>query len=78
MVGKAAKEAAERQGLLVLPEKIQKLGPKSSQHTPEDDPLAHLLKATKTQEGWYITVSAPLFLDMPPHQVKTDPETGCI
>ncbi|XP_050769787.1 uncharacterized protein LOC127027997 [Gymnogyps californianus] len=52
MADKAAKEAAENKVLLVLPEKVQRLGPRSPQYTPEDNQLANLLKANKNQEGW--------------------------
>ena len=48
----ARKEAAESEILLVLPEKRQKLGPKSPQDPPENNQLANILKATQiTDDG---------------------------
>ncbi|GAB0208758.1 ubiquitin carboxyl-terminal hydrolase 4 [Grus japonensis] len=49
---KAAKEAAGKQVLLLLPWKQQNLETKEPKYTPEDDKLAEVTKAKKNYEGW--------------------------
>ncbi|GAB0208648.1 protein NYNRIN-like [Grus japonensis] len=52
---KAAKEAAGKQVLLLLPRKQQNLETKEPKYTPEDDKLAEVTKAKKNYEGRWVT-----------------------
>ncbi|GAB0207407.1 hypothetical protein GRJ2_003206300 [Grus japonensis] len=69
---KAAKEAAGKQMLLLLPQKQQNLETKEPKYIPEDDKLAEVTKAKKNygglcQQTRFVADRAPLSLDTTVH-----------